>query len=459
MQNLQALSAPVRTLWSTVIRFAKSKDSSSAAVKTMIFSMLILVVNMLTGVLTARFLGPTGRGEQTAMVNWSQFLAFCMSFGVPSALIYNAKRKPEETGKLYGLALLLAAMFGGLATLVGVFLIPYWLRSFSSSVILFAQCSMMMCPLIAISQINNALLQVRSEYKQYNLFRYLVPLSTLLGLAILILTGNMNPYTSALAYLLPGLPIYIGVTIRMIRLYKPKVKNSWTQFKNLFTYGMGSYGNDLMGQVSTYIDQILIAGLLRPADLGLYAVAVSLARMVNVFSTSIIVVLFPKASGLNKEDAVAITFRAFRVTSTATFLAAVMLMLIAPFVFTLLYGQEFKQALTVFRFLVLEVAISGGTMVLAQQFMALGKPKLVTILQGVGLALVIPLLSILVPRYGLTGAGIAMLSSGILRFIFILCNVKFVLKMKIPRLLISKQDFQWLRSTMSHYIRKKPVNG
>ncbi|KAF6593225.1 oligosaccharide flippase family protein, partial [Paenibacillus sp. EKM208P] len=82
--------------------------------------------------------------------------------------------------------------------------------------------------------------------------------------------------------------------------------------------------------------------------LGLYAVAVSLARMVNVFSTSIIVVLFPKASGLNKEEAVAITFRAFRVTSTATFLAAVMLMLIAPFVFTLLYGQEFKQALTVF---------------------------------------------------------------------------------------------------------------
>lgn len=130
VQNLQALSAPVRTLWSTVIRFAKSKDNSSAAVKTMIFSMLILVVNMLTGVLTARFLGPTGRGEQTAMVNWSQFLAFCMSFGVPSALIYNAKRKPEETGKLYGLALLLATMFGGLATLVGVFLIPYWLRSF-----------------------------------------------------------------------------------------------------------------------------------------------------------------------------------------------------------------------------------------------------------------------------------------------------------------------------------------
>ncbi|MFD1909531.1 hypothetical protein ACFTAO_04055 [Paenibacillus rhizoplanae] len=27
------------------------------------------------------------------MVNWSQFLAFSMSFGIPSALIYNAKKK------------------------------------------------------------------------------------------------------------------------------------------------------------------------------------------------------------------------------------------------------------------------------------------------------------------------------------------------------------------------------
>ncbi|MFM9276441.1 lipopolysaccharide biosynthesis protein [Paenibacillus jiagnxiensis] len=459
MQNLQTLSNPIRAVIGTIMRFARSKDNSSAAVKTMIVSVLILVVNMLTGILTARYLGPTGRGEQTAMVNWSQFLAFCMTFGVPSALIYNAKRAPKDAGTLYGIALLLAVMFGCLASTVGVVLIPLWLDAFSPSVILFAQISMVMCPLIAISQINNAMMQVRGEYKQYNIFRYLVPLSTLALLGLLIITGYMTPYTSALAYLLPSVPVYVAVTVRLVREYRPKIKNGWLHFKRLFTYGMGSYGNDLMGQVSYYIDQILIAALLAPAELGLYAVAVSLARMVNVFSTSIIVVLFPKASSLEKEDAIAITFRAFRITSTAAILAATVLMLIAPFVFTLLYGPEFKEALTVFRLLVLEVSIGGGTMVLAQAFMALGKPKLVTILQGLGLALVVPLLIILVPAYGLTGAGIAMLSSVLLRFICILFNVRFVLKTKIPRLLISRQDIQWLRTTMSNYIRRKPENG
>lgn len=459
MQNLQTLSNPVRTVIGTIIRFSRSNDNSSAAVKTMIVSVLILMVNMVTGILTARYLGPTGRGEQTAMVNWSQFLAFCMTFGIPSALIYNARKCPKDAGMLYGISLLLAVIFGCLASTIGIVLIPFWLDAFSPSVILFAQISMMLCPVIAISQINNAMMQVRSEYKKYNILRYVVPLSTLVLLAILIFTGYMTPYTSALAYLLPSIPVYVFVTIRLLREYRPKIKNGWLYFKRLLTYGIGSYGNDLMGQVSYYIDQILIAALLAPAQLGLYAVAVSLARMVNVFSTSIIVVLFPKASSLEQEEVIAITFRAFRITITATILAAIVLMLIAPLVFTLLYGAEFKEALTVFRLLVLEVSIGGGTMVLAQAFMALGKPKLVTILQGLGLALVVPLLIVLVPAYGLTGAGIAMLSSVIFRFICILFNVRFVLHTPIPRLLISRQDIQWLRKVMSNYVWRKPENG
>lgn len=64
MQQLNAKSLPASTVWSSLRRFTKSKDNSSAAVKTMFVSVLILLVNMLTGVLTARYLGPTGRGNR-----------------------------------------------------------------------------------------------------------------------------------------------------------------------------------------------------------------------------------------------------------------------------------------------------------------------------------------------------------------------------------------------------------
>lgn len=458
MQQLNAKSLPTSSVWSTLKRFSKSKDNSSAAVKTMFVSVLILLVNMLTGVLTARYLGPTGRGEQTAMVNWSQFLAFSMSFGIPSALIYNAKKNPDEAGVLYRVALLIGLCFGIIAMTLGILILPQWLSSFSPEVVTFAQWSMILCPLIVVSQINNAAFQFRGDYRTFNLQRYLTPTLTLVGIGVLILTGTLSPYTTALAYLVPSVPLFVIMTIWLLRTYRVKMKDAYRNFKRLFTYGLGSYGNDLLGQFSTYIDQIIIAGLLRPADLGLYAVAVSLSRMVNFFSNSITVVLFPKASELSKDEAVSLTFKAFRISTTCTMLGAVFLMLVAPLVIPLLYGKDFNTALTVFRLLLLEVTISGGTLILAQVFMALGKPKFVSILQLVGLILVVPLLFVLVPKFGLFGAGMAMLSSAALRFLFIILNIKYNLKVKLPRLIINGQDIQWMKTTMNSYIRKKPAD-
>lgn len=458
MQQLNAKSYPRSSVWSTLVRFTKSKDNSSAAVKTMFVSVMILLLNMLTGVLTARYLGPTGRGEQTAMVNWSQFLAFSLSFGIPSALIYNAKKNPDDAGLLYRMALLIALGFGAIAAIVGVVVMPYWLGSFDPDVVRTAQWTMILCPIVAVSQINNAAFQFRGDYKRFNWVRYLNPVMTLVIIGILIVTDTMNPYTTAMAYLLPSVPMYIGMTVTLLKTYKQKMRDGYLQFKRLITYGMGSYGNDLLGQFSYYIDQILIAGLLRPADLGLYAVAVSLSRMVNIFSTSITVVLFPKASDLSKDDAIKLTFRAFRISSTFTLLGSLALMLIAPLVIPLLYGKEFNTALTVFRLLLLEVTISGSVLILAQAFMALGKPKFVSLLQLVGLLLVIPLLLWLVPAYGLFGAGLAMLLSSTLRFAFIIFNIRFSLKVKVPRLLITGEDIRWLKTTMNSYIRKKPAD-
>lgn len=458
MQQLNAKSLPNNTIWSTLKRFTKSKGNSSAAMKTMIVSVLVLLINMLTGVLTARYLGPTGRGEQTAMMNWSQFLAFSMSFGIPSALIYNAKKNPDDAGVLYRMSLLLGIGFGIVAMIIGILVLPYWLNSFSPEVVAFAQWSMIQCPLMVVAQINNAAYQFRGEYQKFNGLRYVIPLLTLVIIGILIMGGWMNPFTTALAYLVPGAPLFIGMTISLLRTYKVKMKNAYLNFKRLFTYGLGSYGNDLLGQFSYYIDQIVIAGLLRPADLGLYVVAVSLSRMVTFFSSSITVVLFPKASELSKEEAISLTFKAFRISTTFTLLGSLVLMVVAPLVIPLLYGKDFNTALTVFRLLLLEVTISGGTIILAQVFMALGKPKFVSLLQGFGLILVIPLLFLLIPKYGLLGAGVAMLSSAVLRFLFIILNIRFNLKVKLPRLLITGQDIQWMKTTMNSYIRKKPMD-
>ncbi|MNR58926.1 hypothetical protein D3C85_1800630 [compost metagenome] len=51
-----------------------------------------------------------------------------------------------------------------------------------------------------------------------------------------------------------------------------------------------------------------------------------------------------------------------------------------------------------------------------------------------------------------------MLSSAVLRFLFIILNIRYNLKVKLPRLLINGEDIQWLKTTMNSYIRKKPMD-
>src|SRR5690554_186652 len=63
-------------------------------VNTMVISVLILLLNMVTGVLTARWLGPEGRGLQMMLVLWPQFFAFATTLGIPAALLYHMKKKP-----------------------------------------------------------------------------------------------------------------------------------------------------------------------------------------------------------------------------------------------------------------------------------------------------------------------------------------------------------------------------
>ena len=119
-------------------------------------------------------------------------------------------------------------------------------------------------------------------------------------------------------------------------------------------------------------------------------------------------------------------------------------MLVVPTFLQLVYGSQFIGALPVFRILTVEVVIGGSTWVLAQAFMALGRPGTITIMQGIGLGLTVPLLLILIPRYELVGAGLAILCSTIIRFIFMLVSYPLILKVRPPSLLITRDDFNFV---------------
>jgi enterobacterial common antigen flippase len=232
---------------------------------------------------------------------------------------------------------------------------------------------------------------------------------------------------------------------RLCQSLRPQWQGIRLASRRLLNYGLRSYGVDLLGALALQVDQVLVIGFLNPAAMGTYVVALSLSRMLNVFQTSIVAVLFPKAAAQPLKEVIALTGQAARLTTMLTLIVGLFIIAIGPFLLRLLYGAEFVGAATVLYVLVIEVVLAGTTLVLAQAFMALGRPGIVTVLQGVGLGLSVPLMLWLIPSLGLVGAGLSLLGSTIARLFFILSCYPLLLKVPPPSLLVTKEDFRFLK--------------
>lgn len=334
---------------------------------------------------------------------------------------------------------------GLLAILIGVLFIPRWLTEYPPEVVRLAQWLMLFAPLSLLNLVLLHAFLALEEFGTYNAVRYSLPLLTLLALVSLALSDNLTPYSAALAYLLPVAPVSLWMLVRLWRLNRPVWRGLGSAFKRLTSYGLRSYGLDLLGsQVAGQFDRVLVVGLLNPAAMGLYVVALSLSQMLGVFHSAVVTVLFPKASGRPVEEVVALIGRGARVSIAINLLAAVGLALLGPWVLGLVYGQEFLSAVPVFRILLLEAVLGGAAWVLAYAFMALDRPGTVSLMQGIGRGMSVPLLLVLVPLYGLEGAGLAVLLSTMARLVFVTISFPLILKTRVPRLWPRRADFTGL---------------
>ena len=427
----------------------RGRSGLVATAQTLIARTSILGINLLTGIIVARGLGPVGRGEVTAMTLWPLFLAHLLTLGFPSSLTFNLRKYQNERGEFVGAALLTCTLLGIVGGAVGYAFVPYVLGPYGPDVIWAARLFMINVPVVLLMTVCYAILEATDDISASNRTRLLVPGITLMLLAAFALTGRLTSATAASAYVISGLPVFwmiarisrrTGLRVRLRRLKE--------HLGRLLHYGVRSYGVDVQNVLAMHLDQVLVVGLLKPALMGTYVVALSVSRMLMVVQMAINTVLFPKTASLPQKEVLAITGRAARVGATLSACGGAVIFVAGPWLIGLFYGPDFLGAVTVLRLLAVEVVLANVTLILAQPFMALNRPGLVAFLQSSGLLLCILLLVLLAPTLGLTGVGIAMLSATSFRFIGVLASYRLVLKTPPPRLLLRWSDVRELRERL-----------
>ena len=75
---------------------------------------------------------------------------------------------------------------------------------------------------------------------------------------------------------------------------------------------------------------------------------------------------------------------------------------------------------------------------------------MLTFLQGLGVLTAVPFIYLMIPRFGVRGAAAALMLATLCRFLFVMLNYPFRLKVRPPNLLISWNEIITLIRTRQH---------
>jgi enterobacterial common antigen flippase len=425
----------------------RASSGSMAVAQGFVVKVLMLAMNLATGVLSARILGPTGRAEQAALMLGAGLFPAVLSFGLPVAIQYRLRTRPEQAEQLISTATFLAIAFGLLSVAAGYLILPRMLTQYSDSVVHAAQIFMVFAPLAVLLNVFTGVLQARSRFAEANVSQYGPLLLAMLALGMLAIGHSLTPVTSAATYLVTSAlaSCWLWFVVR------PKL--SFTGFKaairTLMSFGTRSYVTDLLGVLSIQIDTILVITLLNPRSMGLYAIALSAARLSDLFSSGIVNVVFPKSVALPRSEMLALTNRVTRLTFAVLCVTMLTNIITMPFLLPAFFGKGFAEAVGPAQILAITFLLSGTGWVMAQSFLAAGKPTVIALIQASGIVFAVPLLLVLIPRFGLIGAAWALVVSTVLRTAIAMMCFPLVLKSPIPSIIPTLTDIRFVKDSLT----------
>jgi O-antigen/teichoic acid export membrane protein len=185
------------------------------------------------------------------------------------------------------------------------------------------------------------------------------------------------------------------------------VKPRWNALRDQIRYGVqGQIAN--LAQLFNYrFDQFLVAAFVSRAAVGHYTVAVGLAESVWWLSSSVALVLMPRLTEMEREEADRTAPLACRNTLLASIGAALVLIAVAPIAIDLLFGSEFSPAYTPLVLLMPGIVAASATRVLGSYLFSQGKLIYNTYATFIALGLTIVLDLVLIPALQVDGAAIA----------------------------------------------------
>ena len=422
--------------------------SSGAAARTFGTQVFVTLLNLISGVLTARLLGPDGRGLFAAATLWPQILLAVFCGGLPAAIVFHVRNEPGERSSIFSAILVLGTLASLVAAAIGFAIVPRVMPNYS-------QTDLLICQLCVLAVLPSMLLlvlrQMAVALQMFPTFNTALYLPALLYVLLMLLVLIMSPLTVPAALIC----LYASITAatlwsfaRLCRACSLSSAKLGMWIKRLVSYSLRGAPADIFSGIAGHLDRLVLVAIVTPEVLGLYAVALSLSRLILILQVILNSLVFARMAGQPEAEVLRIHGDVFRLTAYAATGAVVGILVLGQPAITIFYGSQFTSAHLVFVILSVEAGLICIGQVTLLTFYALDRPGYASVAQGASLVTAVVAMLLLAPVYGAEGAAAAMAVAALVRIVVLLWRLARSYKSGLPRLHPTASDLHRFRALL-----------
>lgn len=247
-----------------------------------------------------------------------------------------------------------------------------------------------------------------------------------------LLTGYIVGYVCGLTQIWPYLKESTGESV-------------FETAKEMFKFGSIIQLTNMVSTLNKRLSFLIIKSFWGDAQVGVYSAASQVAESPKVIGQSIAMVQFSKISNLNDNDlAGKITVQLLKTATVITAISIFIICIIPTSVYSWIFTRDFADMRAVMIALAPGIVFLSAHTVFCHFFSGVNMPKYNLYAALVGFAVTIPALYLLIPPFGMVGAGVSVSITNFAIIVYQWIIFKKTNKVSAKELLVTKEDMKSL---------------
>ena len=401
---------------------------SKANIATFSTSLAIQFCGLITGILTARILGATARGELATVMLWPVILTNLGLLGCNWALAREVAAEPRKESDWILAAVAVGFVAACVCLAAGYWLVPYLLPADRRYLVSLVRVCLLSIPLGIFNQTLLAIEHGRMRWRRYNIVRV-----SFFVFYVILICGIAVNRKSQLQWFVWAYLISHALTV-IVRLVIQRESFTSGKFHvakcfRLVRRGLPYFWATAANLLTLQVDKILVVSLMNAQAAGIYAVAVTFSSAQSSLGEALGITSFAflsnEASCDRQGKILTETFRQATLTSAAL---GLLLCCFVPFLIGPLFGRQFIQAAWPALILTAAAALTTPSGILIQGLRGAGRPYPGLASQILGTGVLALSAGFLLPKFGLMGMAWAVVLSACFQIVLLVFAASALLR-------------------------------